>query len=73
MINFNFIDLTDRRRLKRRLHILIASLISLIFILIIARLAIPGTPVTRTNVWGIAVVCSIPHICPLPKALSNMI
>ncbi|OOF92576.1 hypothetical protein ASPCADRAFT_21072, partial [Aspergillus carbonarius ITEM 5010] len=42
-------------RLKRRLHILIASLISLIFILIIARLAIPGTPVTRTNVWGIAV------------------
>ncbi|RAK98146.1 uncharacterized protein BO80DRAFT_362447 [Aspergillus ibericus CBS 121593] len=48
--------MTDRPGLKRRLHILIASLISLTFILIIARLAIPGTPVTRVNVWGI-VVC----------------
>ncbi|RDH19317.1 Ubiquitin-conjugating enzyme family protein [Aspergillus niger] len=57
MINLTRItDMTDRPRLKRRLHIVIASLIALTFILIIARLATPGTPVTRTNIWGI-VVC----------------
>ncbi|PYI08398.1 hypothetical protein BO78DRAFT_441868 [Aspergillus sclerotiicarbonarius CBS 121057] len=56
MINFDFIDLTDRPRLKRRLHILIASLICLTFIFIIVRLATPGTPVNRANVWGIACI-----------------
>lgn len=59
MINLTRItDMTDRPRLKRRLHIVIASLIALTFILIIARLATPGTPVTRTNIWGIVVVLS---------------
>lgn len=56
MLNFNLIDFANPPRLKRRLYILTASLIALTFILIIARLAIPGTPVTRTNIWGIAVV-----------------
>ncbi|RAH76900.1 hypothetical protein BO86DRAFT_442224 [Aspergillus japonicus CBS 114.51] len=42
-------------RLKLRLHIIIGSLITLIFILIIARVADKGTPTTRTNTWGIAV------------------
>ncbi|KAJ5113423.1 hypothetical protein N7456_001957 [Penicillium angulare] len=51
----NYINFTDRSRLKRRLHITIGSLISLTLILIIARLAIPGTPVTRVDIWGIAV------------------
>ncbi|KAJ5281496.1 hypothetical protein N7478_006868 [Penicillium angulare] len=51
----SYINFTDRSRLKCRLHIIIASLISLTFVLIIARLAIPGTPVTRVNIWGIAV------------------
>ncbi|KAL7662208.1 hypothetical protein ACMYSQ_001557 [Aspergillus niger] len=56
MINLSKLtDLADRPRIKRRLHILIASLIALTFILIIARLATPGTPATRTNIWGIAV------------------
>lgn len=59
MINLSKLtDLADRPRIKRRLHILIASLIALTFILIIARLATPGTPATRTNIWGIAVVLS---------------
>ncbi|PYH70795.1 uncharacterized protein BO88DRAFT_336957 [Aspergillus vadensis CBS 113365] len=51
----NLINSSARPPLKRRLHILIASLIVLTFILIIARLATPGTPATRTNIWGIAV------------------
>ncbi|EHA18590.1 hypothetical protein ASPNIDRAFT_37807 [Aspergillus niger ATCC 1015] len=51
--------MTDRPRLKRRLHIVIASLIALTFILIIARLATPGTPVTRTNIWGICLKAAL--------------
>ncbi|KAK9850704.1 hypothetical protein MYU51_011773 [Penicillium brevicompactum] len=41
--------------LKFRLHIIIGSLVSVVFILIIARIANNGTPKTRTNIWGIAV------------------
>ncbi|PLB46246.1 hypothetical protein P170DRAFT_263157 [Aspergillus steynii IBT 23096] len=41
--------------LKFRLHIVIGALLFLNFILIIARLANPGTPASRANTWGIAV------------------
>lgn len=46
--------------LKFRLHIIIGSLVSVVFILIIARIANNGTPKTRTNIWGIAVVSKLP-------------
>ncbi|OJJ73140.1 hypothetical protein ASPBRDRAFT_40761 [Aspergillus brasiliensis CBS 101740] len=56
MINLTKLtNTTNRPLIKRRLHILIASLIAITFVLIIARLATPGTPTTRTNIWGIAV------------------
>lgn len=42
--------------LKFRLHIIIGAWVFIVFILIIARIANSGTPKTRTNVWGIAVV-----------------
>lgn len=51
----------DIPRTKFRLHIAIGSLVALTFILIIARVADSGTPRTRTNTWGIAVV-SLPKI-----------
>lgn len=41
---------------KLRLDIAICSLVALTFILIIARVANKGTPSTRSNTWGIAVV-----------------
>ncbi|RAK81602.1 uncharacterized protein BO72DRAFT_524495 [Aspergillus fijiensis CBS 313.89] len=52
MIN---LALDNHPRFKLRLHIIIGSLITLTFILIIARVADKGTPPTRTNTWGIAV------------------
>ncbi|PYH76758.1 hypothetical protein BO82DRAFT_358806 [Aspergillus uvarum CBS 121591] len=48
--------LDNHPRLKLRLHIIVGALITLTFILIIARVADKGTPATRTNTWGIAVV-----------------
>ena len=48
--------------LKFRLHIIIGSLVSVVFILIIARITNNGTPKTRTNIWGIAVVSKPPSI-----------
>lgn len=42
--------------LKKRLYITIGSLVLVTFVLIIARIADQGTPSTRTNTWGIAVV-----------------
>lgn len=47
---------TPTRALKKRLYITIGSLILVTFVLIIARIADKGTPSTRTNTWGIAVV-----------------
>lgn len=47
--------------LKFRLHILIGAWVFIILILIIARIANSGTPKTRTNVWGIAVVSYFPE------------
>lgn len=41
---------------KSRLHIIIGGLVFLVFILTVARLAVKGTPSTRANTWGIAVV-----------------
>lgn len=46
--------------LKFRLHIIIGALLLLVFVLIIARIANNGTPKSRVNVWGIAVVCYFP-------------
>ena len=45
--------------IKFRLHIIIGALVSIVFILIIARVANNGTPKTRTNIWGIAVVSKV--------------
>jgi hypothetical protein len=42
--------------IKFRLHIIIGALVSIVFILTIARVADKGTPKTRVNIWGIAVV-----------------
>ncbi|KAJ5770596.1 uncharacterized protein N7511_002647 [Penicillium nucicola] len=42
--------------IKFRLHIIIGALLSIIFILLIARVADKGTPKTRLNIWGI-IVC----------------
>jgi hypothetical protein len=50
--------------IKFRLHIIIGALVSIVFILIIARVADKGTPKTRVNIWGIAVVSSLLHIYP---------
>lgn len=47
--------------LKFRLHIIIGAWVFVVFILIIARIANSGTPKTRTNVWGIAVVSYLPE------------
>ncbi|KGO36704.1 hypothetical protein PEX1_043460 [Penicillium expansum] len=44
--------------IKFRLHIIIGASVFIIFILLIARIANSGTPKTRTNVWGIAVIAS---------------
>lgn len=41
---------------KSRLDIVIGTLLLITFILIITRLAVKGTPSTRTNTWGLAVV-----------------
>lgn len=41
---------------EARLHAIIGGLVLFTFILIIARLAIKGTPSSRANTWGIAVV-----------------
>ncbi|CAG8882748.1 unnamed protein product [Penicillium egyptiacum] len=46
--------------IKFRLHIIIGALVLIVFILIIARIANSGTPKTRTNIWGIAVVSYLP-------------
>lgn len=43
-------------KIKLRLHIIIGVLLCLNFVLIIARIADKGTPKTRSNTWGIAVV-----------------
>lgn len=56
---------TPNPTLKKRLYITIASLILLTFVLIIARIADKGTPSTRTNTWGIAVVRLPPLSFPL--------
>lgn len=47
-----------------RLHIIIGAMVSIVFILIIARVADKGTPKTRVNIWGIAVVSSLLYISP---------
>ncbi|KAJ5251092.1 hypothetical protein N7489_001502 [Penicillium chrysogenum] len=51
-------DLSIQRSpvIKFRLHIIIGTLLLIVFILIIARITDSGTPKTRTNIWGI-VVC----------------
>ncbi|KAJ5241438.1 uncharacterized protein N7469_003029 [Penicillium citrinum] len=49
------IPIEPSQRNKFRLDITIASLLAVTFILIISRIAIKGTPSTRTNTWGIAV------------------
>jgi hypothetical protein len=43
-------------KIKLRLHIIVGALLFLNFVLIIARIANKGTPKTRSNTWGIAVV-----------------
>lgn len=48
----------DHPKVKFRLHIIEGALIALTLILIIARIADKGTPRSRTNSWGIAVVSS---------------
>ncbi|KAJ5082627.1 hypothetical protein N7532_011670 [Penicillium argentinense] len=40
---------------KSHLHKIIGGGVLIIFILVIARLAVKGTPASRTNTWGIAV------------------
>ncbi|KZN88947.1 hypothetical protein EN45_075390 [Penicillium chrysogenum] len=50
-------DLSIQRSpvIKFRLHIIIGTLLLIVFILIIARITDSGTPKTRTNIWGIVV------------------
>jgi hypothetical protein len=54
----------DIPRAKFRLHIIAGALILLTFILVIVRVADSGTPRSRTNTWGIAVVSSQLHPQP---------
>jgi uncharacterized membrane protein len=55
-------DLSIQRSpvIKFRLHIIIGTLLLIVFILIIARITDSGTPKTRTNIWGIVVVSYLP-------------
>lgn len=46
-------------RWKFKLHIAIGLLVFITFILAIARIADGGTPKSRTNTWGIAVVSNL--------------
>lgn len=50
------LSIENNPKIKFRLHIIIGSLLLLTFILVIARVADKGTPSSRTNTWGIAVV-----------------
>jgi hypothetical protein len=52
-------------KIKLRLHIIIGVLLFLNFVLIIARIANKGTPKTRSNTWGIAVVSCHHFFCSL--------
>jgi hypothetical protein len=56
---------------KSRLHIIIGGLALLVFILTIARLAVKGTPSTRANTWGIAVVSASIKLRMTDAAHSN--
>ncbi|KAE8389396.1 hypothetical protein BDV23DRAFT_184474 [Aspergillus alliaceus] len=49
------LSIENNPQIKFRLHIAIASLLFLTFILVIARVADKGTPPSRSNTWGIAV------------------
>jgi hypothetical protein len=56
-VRMNFrMPIEPTRRNKFRLDITIGSFLAVTLILIIARIANKGTPSTRTNTWGIAVV-----------------
>lgn len=53
----SFLIDSPTQQAKNRLHVALGIALMTTFILAIARVALPGTSVTRTNTWGIAVVC----------------